>query len=361
MKKYFFLFALLGVSFLCSCPEATKHTREIAVYGYVVDENGNPVAHADVVVVPELTISETGKINRKNNCDKLLEVELVQYNAIERIDHIELIWQTASEMNSKSFFIERKTDYNGEYSILDSVDAAGNSMEMKDYSYLDYDIKADQFYQYRLKLNNKDGSFTYSNPITINTLPFGVVLSDNYPNPFFEYTNINFLIKGYEYYSEIIERSTGQSYLKTDVQNTTGQYQYEFSAFDDNRILRPGIYDYVLHFGDSAITKEMFLNFNFNESDCEIPLEVTKTDENGYFMITYNFFPDDYQGAYTHETGQVIGTVLTTGYSDIIVRKEVSEDENHIIYLLSKNNILIDKTKVEDITCIATAIKVNKQ
>jgi hypothetical protein len=149
---------------LISCEETVKEKMDIAFHGYVVDENGNPVADADVVVIPEITYVETEKIKGKQSEERMLEVELASFNLVERQDHIEIMWETATEFNSHNFIIEKTSEYQGEYVVLDSATAKGNSISKQEYSFKDYDVQSDHFYQYRLKINNADGSFSYSNP-----------------------------------------------------------------------------------------------------------------------------------------------------------------------------------------------------
>jgi hypothetical protein len=345
---------------IISCEETVKEKKEIAFHGYVIDENGNPVSYADVVVIPEISYVETGKIKVKHSEEIILEVELASFNLVERQDHIEIMWETATEFNSKNFIIEKATEYQGEYEVLDSVQAKGNSISNQKYSYKDFDIESDHFYQYRLKINNTDGSFSYSNPRIIETLPDGVIISDNYPNPFYEYTNINFVIKDHNFFFEIIEGSTDQTIIESDIQNGFGHYSYTISSIRDDRVRRPGVYDFNLHYGDSIKIGEMYLDFIFDQSNCEIPDEVTKTDENGYFKITYNYFPDEYISSNTNEVGVKIGDILTTGYSEIIIRKKIAENENSITYMLSRQKVLIDKTKPGDVNFNATEFIVFK-
>jgi hypothetical protein len=197
-------------------------------------------------------------------------------------------------------------------------------------------------------------------PRIIETLPDEVIISDNYPNPFYEYTNINFVIKGHEYYFEIFERSTDQIISESDVQNGFGHYSYTISSIRDDRVRRPGVYDFILHYDDSVKIGEMYLDFIFDQNNCEIPEEVTRTDENGKFKITYNFFPDGYTGSYTNEVGLKIGDVLTTGYSDIIIRKKIAENDYSITYLLSRQKVFIDRTKPSEVKFNANEVIVNK-
>jgi hypothetical protein len=52
-----------------------------------------------------------------------------------------LQWTTASEQNSDSFFIEKSTD-GSNFIIIGSVAAAGNSTEVRKYSFTDSEISS---------------------------------------------------------------------------------------------------------------------------------------------------------------------------------------------------------------------------
>ncbi len=94
-----------------------------------------------------------------------------------------LSWSTASEINSKAFEIERS--YNNEaFNTVGSVQAAGNSRNVRNYVYEDRGALAkENTVYYRLKMVDRDGTFQYSKTIQIsrNDLSEDVVLA---PNPF---------------------------------------------------------------------------------------------------------------------------------------------------------------------------------
>lgn len=56
----------------------------------------------------------------------------------------------------------------------------------------------------------------------------------------------------------------------------------------------------------------------------------------------------------------ILGEVLTTDYSDIIVRKKTSENSDHITYLLSKQKVFIDKTTYKESNFKLEEVKVFK-
>jgi hypothetical protein len=71
-----------------------------------------------------------------------------------------LQWQTAQEQNSRDFTIERSSD-GVKYSDIGSVEAAGNSSNPIDYSFIDVAPVNGRNY-YRLRETDLDGAYMYS-------------------------------------------------------------------------------------------------------------------------------------------------------------------------------------------------------
>ncbi|MFI5222080.1 MAG: T9SS type A sorting domain-containing protein, partial [Bacteroidia bacterium] len=101
----------------------------------------------------------------------ILTVQETNHNAI-------LTWQTASEINSDHFEIEKSLDLptgqagNSHWSFIGKLDAAGNSNETRNYLFKD-DITTNNKQQttnlyYRLKQIDKDGSVTNSNIVALD-------------------------------------------------------------------------------------------------------------------------------------------------------------------------------------------------
>ena len=76
-----------------------------------------------------------------------------------------LEWTTANEQNSRQFNIERSDD-GASFRTVGIVDAAGNSVSDKNYSYHDREIVQEKNY-YRLKQVDLDGKFEYSKIILL--------------------------------------------------------------------------------------------------------------------------------------------------------------------------------------------------
>lgn len=72
-----------------------------------------------------------------------------------------LNWKTSNELNSDRFEIEVSTGANPVYTVASTVLASGSSTSVKSYQF-SYPMQAGVVYYFRLKMIDKNGSFTYS-------------------------------------------------------------------------------------------------------------------------------------------------------------------------------------------------------
>ena len=94
-----------------------------------------------------------------------------------------LDWETANEINTSQFIIERSIDGRN-FSRIGAVAAAGTSNINNKYSFTDYNVAdhSSSILYYRLKMVDKDGAFTYSKVVMIS-LPFITGRVSVFPNP----------------------------------------------------------------------------------------------------------------------------------------------------------------------------------
>lgn len=112
--------------------------------------------------------------------DAPLPVELLSFTADKfSNDAIDLKWQTATEVNSDYFLVQRSPDGLNWENIY-RVDAAGNSNSLINYQLFDYEPFPGQSY-YRLKQYDFGGAFAYSQIRTVNFDQFAAI--NVYPNP----------------------------------------------------------------------------------------------------------------------------------------------------------------------------------
>ena len=199
-------------------------------------------------------------------------VELQNFAAEITDNKVELNWSTASEINNKGFEIERtslpSSPNQGEggeagrgWEKIGFVPGFGTTTEIHHYSFIDEAVQAGQ-YQYRLKQNDFDGTFEYSNIIKVTMdAPTKFSLEQNYPNPFNPSTKIKFSIpandKGEMSNVSLIIYDILGNEIATLINEdkSAGNYEVEF----DGTGLTSGIYFYQLTSGSFVDTKKMIL------------------------------------------------------------------------------------------------------
>lgn len=88
-------------------------------------------------------------------------IRLEYFKAIAAQESAQLNWATATEFNNSHFEIEKSTD-GSNFTIIGNVKGKGNTVNQTLYSYTDQNISAGKNY-YRLKQNDFDGKYSYSN------------------------------------------------------------------------------------------------------------------------------------------------------------------------------------------------------
>jgi len=94
-----------------------------------------------------------------------LPIQLIDFKATVAGQKVRLDWKTASEKNNDYFTIERSTDYVN-FEPIQNIQGAGNSMNVLSYHAYDERPTAGRIY-YRLKQTDFDGTFAYSNIVTV--------------------------------------------------------------------------------------------------------------------------------------------------------------------------------------------------
>ncbi|MFH1195790.1 MAG: T9SS type A sorting domain-containing protein [bacterium] len=222
-------------------------------------------------------------------------MELFAFTASASGSSVTLNWQTATEVNNYGVEVERKIPLNpppskkcrtglvkgdaasaeGDWETIGFVEGNGTSNSTKDYSFTDKEITSGS-YSYRLKQIDIDGSYSYSNEISLETrrgesLPTKFELFQNYPNPFNPTTIIRYALPtvetGYPDKSGQVIPSLQHVTLKiydilgnevaTLVNDTKepGVYQVEFDASN----LSSGVYFYKLTAGEFVQTRKLLL------------------------------------------------------------------------------------------------------
>ncbi len=110
---------------------------------------------------------------------QVIPVSLLNFTAQPEKAKVITQWQTAQEINSSKFIVERSTS-GTDFTAIGSTNAAGNTSAVKNYSFNDNNPFSGLNF-YRLKIVDRDGSFKYSAVVTVKFNPvFDLQVS---PNP----------------------------------------------------------------------------------------------------------------------------------------------------------------------------------
>ena len=117
-----------------------------------------------------------------------LPVKLTKFVAKAESTSVLLTWETATELNSDKFIVERSNDGNLFLPVGD-IKAKGSSTQQISYSLRDKNPQGGMNY-YRLKQVDLDGSFEYSNIVPVK-FSLSATSVKTYPNPASEWLHFN--------------------------------------------------------------------------------------------------------------------------------------------------------------------------
>lgn len=185
-----------------------------------------------------VTTTQANAIIVRFSFDNPLPVGLLGFDAEAREQQALLSWQTASEQNSAWFEIERSID-GQHFRFLDKVKAAGNSSTKQQYHYTDPAAgAAGKRVYYRLKMTDRDNSFTYSSVASVEMA--GVNPVTLYPNPAGNEVSLSFVSTGGAY-TVSIRNMAGQEVLRKSYRAAAGLNKQAIGLSG----IVPGLY--VLH------------------------------------------------------------------------------------------------------------------
>ncbi len=209
-----------------------------------------------------LSIDSTGYIYAGTNqqgiyrtAGRTVPVELLSFSANIDKNDVQLKWITETETNNYGFEIERKRSTQ-KWNKIGFVQGNGTTTETTSYSFTDKGLASGKYY-YRLKQIDFDGTYEYSNTISIEVKsPTQFELNQNYPNPFNPSTTISYSIKNDGIVQLKIFDILGNEIAKlVNEQKQAGTFSVEFDA----SILPSGVYFYQLKTGGFIDIKKMML------------------------------------------------------------------------------------------------------
>jgi len=148
-------------------------------YGFTTPNNGGESIDSDVDHSFGYRTTDSYSMNPGQNYINIdaglrfgvLPVEWLSVNVRNEGDINRITWETASEINSDYFEIQRSIDNTQSFEEVARVSAAGESSSIQSYSAIDNKLESGVHY-YRIKQLDKDGKFEYSDIVS-------VTISDN--------------------------------------------------------------------------------------------------------------------------------------------------------------------------------------
>jgi hypothetical protein len=175
----------------------------------------------------------------------VLPVELATFSANLQNGVVSLNWKTLSESNNYGFEIERAlSQASAAWENIGFVAGHGNANSIHAYTFVDESPRAGAA-QYRLRQIDTDGSFAYSEIVTVTGTPATGRLLQNFPNPFNARTTIQYQIPAdafvklslYNIAGQLLEtlvageQTAGVHELHVDAGNwASGMYLYKIEA-----------------------------------------------------------------------------------------------------------------------------------
>lgn len=194
-------------------------------------------------------------INAVDPADVPLPVELTSFSAKVQGSAVKLEWKSATEVNSYGYEIQKKTSEDN-WTKVGFVEGAGNSNSPKKYSFVDKNLVGGTKFVYRLKIIDIDGTFEYSDEVTVEVKPAKFELLQNYPNPFNPSTNIRFTLPETQNVKLDVYNMLGEKVATLlDRKMDAGFHSINFDASQ----LSNGIYIYRLQTDKSVQIKKMIL------------------------------------------------------------------------------------------------------
>lgn len=176
---------------------------------------------------------------------RVLPVQLTSFSGVVKDNTVILNWKTATEVNSNTFEIERRTTT--QWESIGKIPAGGISNAPREYVYVDSlkNVGKGNIF-YRLKFVNNDGSCQYSGEVEVvvaivltATMPTIYSLEQNYPNPFNPTTIINYQLPNAGWMSLKVYDMLGREIATlVDGEKDAGYYSAPF----DGSKLSSGIY-----------------------------------------------------------------------------------------------------------------------
>ena len=195
-----------------------------------------------------------------------LPVDLSYFNATISDNKVKLSWRTETEENNVGFEVQRCRDGSADgqqsWQAIAFIRGHGTTQAAHEYEFVDDSADAYGTYFYRLKQIDADGSFRYSQPVSVQlTVPASFGSSQNYPNPFNPETTIRFTLpQAGRVTLKIYDLSGREVTTLINAEKPAGTHTITWNSRDQlGRAVASGVYIYRLQFKDQIQSGKMVL------------------------------------------------------------------------------------------------------
>lgn len=220
---------------ILSQTNGNKHTAHVVTLFANINDGVFNLEMVPTVNKPVIAGVEVLPIGSCGDENITFPVEWLNVQAFRRGERVELLWQTANELQNDFFTIERSAD--GQiFQPIGNVNSKSESQDVQTYrSYDEAPIWGKNFY--RIKQTDLDGNFSFSRIVEAQ---FNTGISNVFPNPVRLGQDIKLELEiGQPQKLEYkLMNHMGQSILHLEEQLTQGSYEKLFST----RKLSPGYY-----------------------------------------------------------------------------------------------------------------------
>lgn len=195
--------------------------------------------------------------------DKQLPIELVYFTANIENKEINLLWQSAQEINNSHYIIEKSLDGKQYTVITDKIQGAGNSNTVIDYDYKDVEPPTTGTVYYRLTQVDFDGKTSSWTTMVRNNLKEDNMTFKVYPNPV--QFQLNVIVNSTDNAKPdfmFINTASGQK-IKPEFKTTHNKSTFDVSSFT------PGIYLLIVDINGENVHSEKIIVQNTKSRSSE--------------------------------------------------------------------------------------------
>ncbi len=183
-----------------------------------------------------------------------LPVDLVDLGATYRQDYVYLNWETASEINTDFFVIERRFHTAAEFTQIERLPAKGSGSK---YSLNDYDVDESGVYYYRLRILDVDGTEELSKVVSVDIESERAGDVTMYPNPAIDQINLDINLESSQEVNVDIFDSAGRLIQAKVISQRFPKGVY--NAIIDISDLSAGVYNIMIKKDADVVSKKLIV------------------------------------------------------------------------------------------------------